>query len=123
MATDDWLPPLNFRELNLLPRVIFALGAVLFVAAVIHRDLELKLFGAGTVFIAVAFNFFIVIFEIGYEEREEDRRQTNPATRKNPYRKLGLAFDLLVAAALGIGCLYLSAHLWQCGNPLSILNP
>ena len=34
----DWIPTVHFEELNLLPRVLFRMGAVIFVAAVIARD-------------------------------------------------------------------------------------
>src|ERR1700730_15872096 len=67
MASDDWVPALHFRELHLLPRVIFAMGAVTFVVGLIGRDLELTLFGAGIAFAGVAFNGIVVIFRIGYE--------------------------------------------------------
>jgi hypothetical protein len=102
-STPDLPVPLHFKELHLLPRVIFAMGAIIFVASMIAHDLELTLFGAGAVFAAVAFNFLVVIFKIGYEDQSP-----------RWLREAGLVLDLILAAALGIGCFYLSAHLASC---------
>jgi len=46
MSLDDWIPTIHFKELHLLPRVLFCMGAVIFVAAAIARDRQFSLFGA-----------------------------------------------------------------------------
>jgi hypothetical protein len=87
MAVDEWLPPFHFKELHLLPRTIFVLGGVVFVAACISKQWVVTLLGAGAVLFGVALNYFIVIFKLGYEER-----------------KWGLWVDLIIALALSAAC-------------------
>jgi hypothetical protein len=98
MSSGDWTLPIHFKELHLLPRVVFAMGAIIFVVSLIGHDLKSALFGAGAVFAAVAFNFLVVIFRIGYEDQPRWKRIA------------GLGLDLLLAAGLAISCFYVSAR-------------
>jgi hypothetical protein len=61
MALADFSPLTFFKELHLLPRVIFSLGAGLLIAAffVSIQNLVLALFGGGLVFFGVALNLLM----------------------------------------------------------------
>jgi len=52
----------QFRELHLLPRTIYAIGAALFIAALFRRDNILGSCGVGLVFLGVAGNMLIDAF-------------------------------------------------------------
>ncbi len=52
----------HFRELHLLPRTVYAIGAALFITALFTKNVALGLFGAGVVFLAVAGNLLIDAF-------------------------------------------------------------
>ena len=51
--------PLKFDELNLIPRVIFAMGSVVFISEVIHENWCMATFGASIVFASLALNFLL----------------------------------------------------------------
>jgi len=59
MAESSWNPLAHFKELHLLPRVIFALGCLLFGGAILAREWALALFSAAVIFVAVGFNFIL----------------------------------------------------------------
>jgi hypothetical protein len=53
------LSPLNyFKELHLLPRVVFTIGGSLFFGGLFIKDWRVLLLGTGLVFVAVGYNFF-----------------------------------------------------------------
>jgi hypothetical protein len=56
MGSEDVSSPWHFRELHLLPRVVFAIGAVVFVVTLIARDSALSFLGLSLVFGAVGWN-------------------------------------------------------------------
>ena len=55
--------PLKFDELHLLPRVIFAMGSIVFVVEVIHENWCMATFGAAIVFASLGVNFFLKILD------------------------------------------------------------
>jgi hypothetical protein len=69
MSAEDWMPPIHFKELHLLPRTLFSMGAVMFVAGVIRDEHPLFLGGAFIIFLALALNFIVVTFRIGYPDK------------------------------------------------------
>jgi hypothetical protein len=54
----DGLGAIVFSELHLFQRVVFAIGAALFVAAIIDHKIGLGAFGLGLIFLAVSHNLF-----------------------------------------------------------------
>jgi hypothetical protein len=99
MSLGDWIPTVHFKELNLLPRVLFSMGAIIFVAAVIAHDRQFVLFGAGIVFAALAVNFVVVYFRIGYP---------------NEPRWVFIAFNFAITAGLAWYCLHAAKHFGSC---------
>jgi hypothetical protein len=61
MNARDFVQPVHFRELHLLPRVIFAVGAVLFIGSFFIRNFMLGSLGVTVIFAAVSLNFIIGI--------------------------------------------------------------
>jgi hypothetical protein len=56
LVTEDVSSPWHFRELHLFPRVIFAVGAVLFVVSLVANHFARSVLGLAVVFTAVAYN-------------------------------------------------------------------
>ena len=56
MGSEDVSSPWHFRELHLFPRVIFAIGTVVFVVTLIARDSALSFLGLSLVFGGVGAN-------------------------------------------------------------------
>lgn len=52
----------HFRELHLLPRTIYGIGAALFITALFTKDRVLGFCGVGIIFLAVAGNMLIDAF-------------------------------------------------------------
>jgi hypothetical protein len=73
----DGLGAIVFAELHLLQRVVFAIGAALFVAAIIARNIGLGTFGLGLIFLAVSYNFFFDFYL---------NRGIGPSTQENPIK-------------------------------------
>jgi hypothetical protein len=61
--------PWHFKELHLFPRVVFAVGAIVFVVSLVAKDGTLSLFGLSVVFAAVGYNLG---FD-AYLNRKKDR--------------------------------------------------
>jgi hypothetical protein len=76
----------HFKELHLLPRAIFLIGFVLFVAAVFKWELVLVLGSMGIIFLGVGMNF---ILNLIYREGME------------PY-KLRISWASLIQAAISL---------------------
>jgi len=62
----DGIGSFTFSELHLLPSVVFAIGAALFVSALLGHNMTLAATGLGLVFAALAYNFFYDSFCISY---------------------------------------------------------
>jgi hypothetical protein len=62
MGSGDVNSPWHFRELHLLPRVVFAIGAVVFVVSLNAKDSALTFFGLALVFTAVGLNLLYDAF-------------------------------------------------------------
>jgi hypothetical protein len=58
MPVEDINGTWHFRELHLFPRVIFAIGAILFVVSVAAKDAAFTRLGLAMVFAAVGYNLF-----------------------------------------------------------------
>ena len=56
MGSEDVSSPWHFRELHLFPRVVFAIGAVLFVVTLVARDPALSFLGLSLVFGGLGWN-------------------------------------------------------------------
>jgi hypothetical protein len=58
MPLTDLSPLTYFKELHLLPRVIFTVGGALFFGGLFIKDWWMGLLGTGLVFVSVGYNFF-----------------------------------------------------------------
>jgi hypothetical protein len=54
----DGLESFKFTELHILPRVVFAIGTLLFISALVNHQGALGAFALGVIFIALTYNFF-----------------------------------------------------------------
>ena len=61
MSLEDAAKLIHFRELHLLPRTIFAIGAICFVGAFFVKVLVLGFLGVGVIFVALTLNFLIEV--------------------------------------------------------------
>jgi hypothetical protein len=111
MASGEWTSTFRFEELHLLPRAIFAMGAVTFIAAVIGKEAEVALIGAGTVFSAIALNYVIVAFRVAYEDNS-----------KHP-RKLDLLGLCVFSMVLAVLCFFFSQNYHFCKTDLIWIHP
>jgi hypothetical protein len=59
MGFQDAATLVHFRELHLLPRVIFSIGAICFVGSLFVKVFILGLFGVGVIFVGCTLNFAI----------------------------------------------------------------
>jgi hypothetical protein len=59
MSLKDAAELVHFRELHLLPRTIFSIGAVCFVGSFFLRDFLIGFLGVGIIFVALTLNFGI----------------------------------------------------------------
>jgi hypothetical protein len=111
MELKDTNPLAYFKELHLLPRVIFVVGAALAVAWFYHHNAALALFGVGAVFFAVGFNLIL------------------GSTWSEPRAPYGLRLWLLpflqalVALAIAGACLYLAYYRYRYGVFPPFLRP
>jgi hypothetical protein len=63
MVLKDAAELVHFRELHLLPRTIFSVGAVCFIGSFFLKLFLLGLFGVGIVFAALGLNFLIGVIQ------------------------------------------------------------
>jgi|SRR5450755_2444990 hypothetical protein len=99
----DGLGAIAFAELHLFQRVVFAIGAALFVAAIIVHKIGLSTFGLGLIFLAVSYNLvfdFILNWGIG-PSKEED-------PRKHRKERKGLVIHGCLSFVLAVYCFYAS---------------
>ena len=96
----EGLGSLTFRELHLLPRVVFAIGAVFFVGGLFHSNPFMASFGLGLVFLAVAYNLLFDFF----------LNLSTRAPEKNPKRfnmeRESLILHSMMCLILAIYCFY-----------------
>jgi hypothetical protein len=113
MPLADFSPLSFFKELHLLPRVIFTLGGGLLVAGFfVHpQGLVLALFGGGLVFLGVGLNLLMDSFW----------NETSP-----PYR-LHISGHVMVQSVISFGIaivvLYFAIHLYRYGVLPEVLRP
>jgi hypothetical protein len=103
MPESTWSLLAYFRELHLLPRVIFTVGGVLFLSAVVARELALVLCSLGFVFAAVGFNFVLNLTWVD----------------QNPPYKSHVSwesfFEALIALSIAAACFYVAAYRYRHG--------
>jgi hypothetical protein len=89
-------PLAYFRELHLVPRVIFTFGGILFFAGLFIHSVELSLFSIGLVFFAVTWNLLIDTFFRG--------------------TWFGGLVQSLMTAAIALFCFYIAVYLYRHGS-------
>src|ERR1035437_6569732 len=62
MDLKDAATLVHFRELHLLPRVIFSIGAICFIGSVFVKEFILGFLGVGVIFLGCTLNFAINVF-------------------------------------------------------------
>lgn len=111
MPLSDLSPLSYFKELHLLPRVIFTIGGAFFFGGLFIRDWRVLLFGAGLVFVALGYNFFADLLW----------REANP-----PYRiRLSWSnlFQGIISLALAAFVLYIVVFHYRHGVLPTFLRP
>jgi hypothetical protein len=111
MAENNWSPLAYFRELHLLPRVIFTVGGVLFLSAVVARELVLILVSLVILFAAVGFNF---VLNLTWNES---------APPYSAHISWGSAWQALIALSIAAACLYVAAYRYRYGALPPYLQP
>jgi NADH:ubiquinone oxidoreductase subunit K len=111
MPENSWSPLSYFRELHLLPRVIFTVGGALFLTALVARELVLILLSLGIIFAAVALNF---ILKLTWCETRP------PYTRHVSWESF---FQALIALAISAACIYVAAYRYRHGSLPPYLLP
>jgi hypothetical protein len=92
----DGIGSFTFSELHLLPRVVFAIGTALFVAALLGHNITLAARGLGLIFAALAYNFFYDFVL----NTETPAPANNPAKFRKERKALIIHGFLSTAAAL-----------------------
>jgi hypothetical protein len=111
MAFVDFTP-LAFKELELLPRVVFTLGTCLLLAAFfILHNLALGLFGAGLIFLGVAYNYFLNSFPC------------EPGPPHKRFVSFGTIAQCALSAITAAGLLYIAFHTYRHGALPTWLQP
>src|SRR5258707_14881782 len=103
MPLSDLSPLTYFKELYLLPRVIFTIGGAFFFCGLFIKDWRVLLFGAALVFVSVGFNFF---FDLYYND------PVPPHVIRFSWLSL---FQGLFALALGAFFLYIVVYNYRHG--------
>jgi hypothetical protein len=113
MGMPDFSPLGYFKELHLLPRVMFTLGGGLAIASFFVRsqNLVMGLMGVALVFLAVGLNLLM----------DSAWRESDPPY---PLRFSGhVIVQSLVALAVFVLTFYLAIHLYRYGTLPAILRP
>ena len=109
MQLSDANPLAHFSELDLLPRTIFAIGAVLFAASFFLQKLSMGLCGVGLLFFGVALKLVFDVFFRGQNG------------------KLGfsveVAVQFLLAAILAASCFYVTFDVYHNGELPAYIRP
>lgn len=111
MPLSDLSPLSYFKELHLLPRVIFTIGGAFFFGGLVIKDWRVLLLGAGLVFVSVGYNFFSGLF---WHE---------PGPPYTPHISWPNLFQGLLAFALGAAALYVVVYNYRHGYLPSWLRP
>lgn len=111
MAENSWSPLAYFAELHLLPRVVFTVGGVLFLSAVVARELVFVLAGLGILFAAVGLNF---VLNLTWNESAPP--YTAHISRES-------AWQALIALSIAAACLYVAAYRYRYGVLPPYLQP
>lgn len=99
----NWSPLAYFKELHLLPRVIFAIGWTLFLGALVAREFAALLFGVSIILGAVGFNFLL-------NSTWHDTAQ--------PYKahvSWLCLFQAFIAISIAAVCFYVAAYRYRYG--------
>lgn len=102
----------HFRELHFLPRVIFSIGTICFIASFFLKLFILGFFGVGIIFVGATFNLFInILMSIDW----------------SPDKKQIISWMLLwqFVLSLGMTCvlLALAYHYYRYGKMPPYLEP
>jgi hypothetical protein len=102
----------HFRELHFLPRVIFSIGAILFIGSFFVKEELLGLFGIGVIFFASTLNLFVNIC----------LRIDVSITRKAFSIPWALLFQGILSGVLCWYCLSISRHMFLYNSLPSYLQ-
>jgi hypothetical protein len=111
MPWDDLSPLSHFKELHLVPRLIFTIGAALFFGGLFRRDWGVSVLGISLAFFSLAYNF-----------------AANSMWREGapPYR-LRIwwwnVFQGLIVLAMGVFAFYIVAYHFRYGDLPRFLKP
>jgi hypothetical protein len=111
MSLSDLSPLSYFKELHLLPRVIFTIGGAFFFGGLVIRDWRVLLLGAGIVFVSVGYNFFT-----GLLWHEPHPPYTGHISWSN-------LLQGLIAFALGAFAIYVVVYNYRHGYLPTFLRP
>lgn len=103
----EGLGAITFSELHLLPRVVFAIGAAVFVTAIINQSVGLGTVGLGVIFTAVAYNLFFDFFinrNLPAPDNPIKHRRERAALLLNGFLSLSLASYFFYATARWHAC-------------------
>jgi hypothetical protein len=113
MAFVDFTPLAFFKELHLLPRVIFTLGTGLLIAAfLVHSPaLALGLLGVGLIFLGVAYNYLLNSFGM------------DPAPPYQTVISWMMLTQCLLSSIAAAAMLYLAFYTYRHGSLPTWLQP
>ncbi|MGH9712193.1 MAG: hypothetical protein ACRD5M_02720 [Candidatus Acidiferrales bacterium] len=113
MGLKDAAELIHFRELHLLPRTIFAIGAICFLGAFFLKQFLIGFLGVGIIFIALTLNFVIGVV----------RGTDISITRKTFQLAWMQFFQLLLCAAVTYKLLVLIYYFYRHGEMPPDLQP
>ena len=111
MSLSDLSPLSYFKELQLLPRVIFTIGGALFFGGLFIKEWRVLLFGVGLVLVSVGYNF---LFDLYYND------PVPPHVTRFSWLNL---FQGLLALVLGAFALYIVVYNYRHGFLPTFLQP
>ena len=111
MSLSDLSPLSYFKELQLLPRVIFTIGGAFFFGGLFTKEWMVLLFGTGLVLVAVGYNF---IFDLYYND------PVPPHVTRFSWLSL---LQGLLALVLGAFALYVVVYNYRHGSLPTFLRP
>jgi len=111
MPLSDLSPLSYFKELHLLPRVVFTIGGALFFGGLVIKDWRIVLLGAGLLLVSVGYNFFAGL--IWHE----------PGPPYTPHMSWSNLFQGLLAIVLGAFALYVVVYNYRHGYLPNCIRP
>ena len=111
MPLSDLSPLSYFKELQLLPRVIFTIGGAFFFGGLFIKDWKVLLFGVGLVLVSVGYNFLFVLY---YND------PVPPHVTRFSWLNL---FQGLLALVFGVFALYIVVYDYRHGFLPTFLQP